>query len=87
MEYHLKNREEVEKFIVNEVLNSSEARDFLGITRARLSKLISDGKLIPIKRLPKDSWFLRSDLESKKDELEELRKKYRPYDEGDSGES
>lgn len=87
MEYHLKGRSEVEEFIVNEVLNSAEAREYLGISRARLSTMISDGKLVPIKKLPKDSWFLRSDLERKKEELEELRKKYRPYDAGDHNEN
>jgi hypothetical protein len=35
----------------------------------------------PVKELPRGSLFLRSDIEVKKKELEQLRKKYRPYDE------
>jgi hypothetical protein len=80
LEYHLKNRKEVERFIIEEVLTTSEAMKVLGITRSRMSQLISDGKLIPVKKLRGDSLFLRKDIEEKKKELEERRKKYRPYD-------
>ncbi|RAP15264.1 hypothetical protein HS9_00591 [Bacillus velezensis] len=45
-----------------------------------MSQLISGGKLTPIKKLRGVSLFLRSDIERKKKELEESRKKYRPYD-------
>ncbi|MDQ0340282.1 hypothetical protein J2S00_003087 [Caldalkalibacillus uzonensis] len=78
--YQFKDRDDLRKFIQENVLNSSEAREFLEISRVRLSQMISDGKLEPIKKLPKDSLFLKADLEEKKKELEALRKKYRPYD-------
>ncbi|MEB3752464.1 hypothetical protein EP10_003379 [Geobacillus icigianus] len=80
MEYHLKNREEVECFIKNEVLTTSEVVEILGVTRQRISQMISAGKLNPIKKLRGDSLFLRQDIEERKKELEALRKKYRPYD-------
>jgi hypothetical protein len=80
LEYHLKNRKEVERFIIEEVLTTSEAMKLLEITRSRMSQLISDGKLTPVKKLRGDSLFLRKDIEEKKKELEERRKKYRPYD-------
>ncbi|WP_406589999.1 helix-turn-helix transcriptional regulator [Bacillus atrophaeus] len=80
MEYHLKNRQEVEDFIKNEVLTAPEAQEILGVKRARMYQLIRDDKLVPIKKLEKVSLFLRSDVEQKKKELEESRKKYRPYD-------
>lgn len=78
--YQFKDRDELRKFIQVNVLNSSEAREFLNISRARMSKMIKEDKLHPIKKLPKDSLFLKEDLEEKKRELEVLRKKYRPYD-------
>lgn len=81
MKYYLESREEVEDFIRNEVLTSPEAIELLGISKARMTKLLEDGKVIPIKKLPRGSLFLRSDIEQKKKELEQLRKKYRPYDE------
>ncbi|MBW7976602.1 helix-turn-helix domain-containing protein [Bacillus velezensis] len=80
MEYHLKNRQEVEDFIKTEVLTTPEAKEILGVTTTRMSQLISNGKLTPIKKLRGVSLFLRSDIERKKKELEESRKKYRPYD-------
>ncbi|MGG3721582.1 helix-turn-helix domain-containing protein [Bacillus subtilis] len=81
MEYHLKSRQEVEDFIRREVLTTNEAAELLGVNRARMSQLISSGKLNPIKKLSGISLFLRTDLEEKKKELEASRKKYRPYDE------
>ncbi|MCY8911050.1 DNA-binding protein [Bacillus atrophaeus] len=80
MEYHLKSRQEVEDFIKTEVLTTPEAKEILGVTTTRMSQLISGGKLMPIKKLRGVSLFLRSDIERKKKELEESRKKYRPYD-------
>ncbi|AVI28280.1 helix-turn-helix domain-containing protein [Bacillus velezensis] len=80
MEYHLKSRKEVEDFIKTEVLTTPEAKEILGVTTTRMSQLISGGKLTPIKKLRGVSLFLRSDIERKKKELEESRKKYRPYD-------
>ncbi|AZV50374.1 DNA-binding protein [Bacillus halotolerans] len=81
MEHHLKSRQEVEDFIRREVLTTNEAAELLGVNRARISQLISSGKLIPVKKLSGISLFLRTDLEEKKKELEAGRKKYRPYDE------
>ncbi|MEG7378895.1 helix-turn-helix domain-containing protein [Bacillus subtilis] len=81
MEYHLKSRQEVEDFIRREVLTTNEAAELLGVNRARISQLISSGKLNPVKKLRGISLFLRTDLEEKKKELEAGRKKYRPYDE------
>ncbi|MCV4327781.1 helix-turn-helix domain-containing protein, partial [Bacillus velezensis] len=63
-----------------EVLTTPEAKEILGVTTTRMSQLISGGKLTPIKKLRGVSLFLRSDIERKKKELEESRKKYRPYD-------
>lgn len=80
MEYHLKSRKEVEEFIINEVLTTGEAIELLGITRQNLNSLVKRGKLKPIKELPREKLFLKSDLMQRKKEQEELRKKYRPYD-------
>ncbi|HFK1717448.1 TPA: DNA-binding protein [Bacillus cereus] len=79
MRYDLKSREEVEDFIRNEVLTAPEAIEILSITRARMSQLIKQGKITPVKKLDKVSLFLRVDVEEKRKELEALREKYRPY--------
>lgn len=80
MQYHFTSRKELEDFIKNEVLATSEVVEILGVTRQRVSQMISAGKLNPIKKLRGDSLFLRQDIEERKKELEALRKKYRPYD-------
>ncbi|MEB8651861.1 helix-turn-helix domain-containing protein [Bacillus cereus] len=79
MRYDLKSREEVEDFIRNEVLTAPEAIEILSITRARMSQLIKQGKITPVKKLDKVSLFLRADVEEKRKELVTLREKYQPY--------
>lgn len=80
MKIVLENREDIEKFVRNELLTTPDAMEILGVNRSRMSQMIDEGKLTPIRKLPKISLFLRSDIERKKKELEQLRKKYRPYD-------
>lgn len=80
MQYHLNSRQEVEDFIRNEVLTTSEVKEILNVTRQRLHALVSAEKLKPIKRLKSESLFLRTDIERLQAELREARKKYRPYE-------
>ncbi|MDA2052299.1 DNA-binding protein [Bacillus cereus] len=80
MKYHLNSREEVESFIREEVLITAEAMEILDVNRSRMSAMVKAGKLTPIKKLGNVSIFLKSDIEAKKEELEELRAKFRPYD-------
>lgn len=76
-----KTDEELEAFLQDNVLISSEACELLGISRSRLSRLISDRTIIPFKKSGNVSLFLKNKLEAQKPELEEKRKKFRPYDE------
>ncbi|KYQ03771.1 hypothetical protein B4079_1053 [Bacillus cereus] len=46
-----------------------------------MSVMIKSGKLTPVKKLGNVSLFLKADIETKKEELEGLREKFRPYDE------
>ncbi|MFS1514533.1 DNA-binding protein [Chengkuizengella sp. SCS-71B] len=78
--YQFKDRKEIKEFIAAEVLTSAEVIDVLDISRARLSQMIKDGKIIPIKKTKRDSLFLKVEIEEKKVEMSELRKKYRPYE-------
>lgn len=80
MKYHLNSREEVENFIREEVLITAEAMEILDVNRSRMSAMVKAGKLTPIKKLGNVSIFLKADIEAKKEELEELRAKFRPYD-------
>ncbi|RJS58995.1 helix-turn-helix domain-containing protein [Bacillus sp. PK3_68] len=80
MEYHLKNREEVERFVIEQVLTTSKAIEILSVTRQKMKSLISTKKITPVKKLNRETLFLRSDIEARKAEQDELRKKYHPFD-------
>ncbi|MCZ8480273.1 MULTISPECIES: helix-turn-helix domain-containing protein [Bacillus subtilis group] len=69
------------KFIQEEVLTATEAGELLGITRQRLSTLVTSGKLKPVKKVGTVALFLLGHVQALKKELEAGRKKYRPYDE------
>ncbi|MDY8162298.1 helix-turn-helix domain-containing protein [Bacillus thuringiensis] len=69
---------EKRQWVFDNVLTTPEAIELLGISRARLSHMIRNGKITPIKKLGCVSLFLREDLEKKLEELIALRKKYRP---------
>ncbi|MFK4313129.1 MULTISPECIES: helix-turn-helix domain-containing protein [unclassified Bacillus (in: firmicutes)] len=69
---------EKRKWVFDNVLTTPEAIELLGISRARLSHMIRNGKITPIKKLGCVSLFLREDLEKKLEELILLRKKYQP---------
>ncbi|OEC03020.1 DNA-binding protein [Lysinibacillus sphaericus] len=79
MKYEFSTTEELLEFLNAELLSAAEAAEVLEISKARLGQLMKDGKLKAAKDQPK--MFLKSVLLEKKDELESLRKKYRPYDE------
>ncbi|PAK47603.1 helix-turn-helix domain-containing protein [Priestia megaterium] len=68
------------KFIRECVLTSPEAIELLEISRPRLSKMIKDGKIEPVKKSGAISLFLKDDLVEKKKELIKLREKYGPFD-------
>ncbi|KYG92336.1 DNA-binding protein [[Bacillus] sp. KCTC 13219] len=78
MEYKFASTEELLEFLNEELLSAAEATEILDISKARLGQLVKSGKLIAVKDQPK--MFLRSMLLEKKEELELLRQKYRPYD-------
>lgn len=79
MKYTFGSTEELLEFLNAELVSAAEAAEILEISKVRLGKLVKDGKLIAAKEQPK--MFLKSMLLEKKDELETLRKKFRPYDE------
>ncbi|WP_017696940.1 helix-turn-helix domain-containing protein [Bacillus subtilis] len=77
MEYHLKSRQEVEDFIHNEVLSTTEVAEILNVNKQRMSALINTERIIPVKKIGRTGLFLRQDVEDLKKELE-ANQKYRP---------
>lgn len=74
--YRFNDKEELLDFIRNEVLTTQEAIEYLEVTPQAFSSLVKRKKVIPIK----EKLYLKSDLEVRKKEAEQLKKKYRPYD-------
>ncbi|WP_242284714.1 helix-turn-helix domain-containing protein [Bacillus cereus] len=66
------------RWVYDNVLTTPEALSILGVSRARMSRMIKDGKITPIKKQGCTSLFLREDLEKKLEELIILREKYQP---------
>ncbi|KAA0782579.1 helix-turn-helix domain-containing protein [Bacillus sp. BB56-3] len=82
--YHFNSREELMQFMENDILTVTEASEIMGFSRQRFNKLVSDGRLTPIKKAKgtkSPNLFLRSDVEQMHQELKVLRDKYRPYEE------
>lgn len=71
-------REKVEEFIKSEVINTTEAIEILGISRVRISQLISEGKIRYIKRTKTDTLFFRKDVEERAKEAKKLKEKFSP---------
>ncbi len=78
--YQFESKEELANFIKQQVMFSSEVIEYLGVSRQTLNSLVHRGKLVPIKDDKNTKLFLRSDVEDRKQEADELKKKYRPYD-------
>lgn len=61
-----------DKMIRELVLTSKEVTEILDINRSRLSQMAKSGKLMPIKK----NVYLLSDVLKRKEQQEELRRKY-----------
>ncbi|PGC57712.1 helix-turn-helix domain-containing protein [Bacillus wiedmannii] len=66
------------KWAYDNILTTPEAILFLGISRSRMSNMIKNGKIVPLKKQGAISLFLREDLENKLEELIILRAKFQP---------
>ncbi|WP_224930557.1 helix-turn-helix domain-containing protein [Bacillus safensis] len=56
-EYYILQPLDKRKFIETEVLLTSEAIEFLGISQARMSALIKTGKITPVKKSGASIYF------------------------------
>ncbi|MCR2044637.1 helix-turn-helix domain-containing protein [Anaerosalibacter massiliensis] len=66
------NRDELFKFIDENIMDTEEVTKYLGISRQRLYDLIKKDILVPIRK----GIYLREDAEKRKEEQGELREKY-----------
>lgn len=58
--------------VVKDLFFSKEAAEYLGISSQRLNQLVHAGQVIPIKKTPAGSLFLRQDLDERKRNLKTI---------------
>ncbi|EJW17599.1 DNA-binding protein [Paenibacillus alvei] len=75
MKLNFESKEEISKFIADEVLSTNEALQLLGGTRQNLHKSIKLGKIRPIKATERERWFFKEDILSRKAEIEKYHDK------------
>ncbi|MDN8590799.1 MULTISPECIES: helix-turn-helix domain-containing protein [Paenibacillus] len=73
-------RDDLIRIIQENVLTSAETVELLGVSKQNLLSLVQRGKLQPVKESGSVRLFLKSDVEDRKREAEQLREKYRPYE-------
>ncbi|SKA99825.1 hypothetical protein SAMN05443428_13820 [Caloramator quimbayensis] len=60
--YQFNSKEELKKFLSEEIINTAEAVQILNCTRQNIDDLVKRGKLVPIKIFPRDRLFFKSDI-------------------------
>ncbi|GED15025.1 MerR family transcriptional regulator [Aneurinibacillus migulanus] len=73
-EITFKSKDELTAFIVNEVINTTEALEILGCSRQNLNDLIKRKVITPIKELPRDRLFYKSDILKRKEQVEKRKR-------------
>ncbi|KNF06989.1 hypothetical protein CLPU_36c00050 [Gottschalkia purinilytica] len=65
MSYNFKDKDDLRDFLVDELINTSEATKILDCTRQNIDDLVRRKKLVPIKVFPRDRIFFKSDVLSR----------------------
>jgi excisionase family DNA binding protein len=73
-------RDELTKIIEQELMSTNEVSELLSVTVQAVRSMVKRGKLVPLKDDGHLRLFWRKDIEQRKQELETLRPKYRPYE-------
>ncbi|MCU4767784.1 DNA-binding protein [Bacillus toyonensis] len=65
--YNFETKEELIRFIQEEIVNTSEALEILGCSRQNLNVMVQKEKVKPIKEMVRDRLYFKEDiLENKK---------------------
>lgn len=62
MEINIQSRDELEKFLAEEIVNTTEAIQLLGCSRQNLHEQVLKGNIRPIRVMQKDRLFLKEDI-------------------------
>ncbi|MFL0198232.1 helix-turn-helix transcriptional regulator [Clostridium sp. WILCCON 0269] len=64
--YQFNSKEELFKFLFDNIINTKEATQILGCSRQNIDDLVKRSKLVPIKVFPRDRLFLKEDVLARK---------------------
>ena len=67
--YNFESKEELIKFVNDEIVNTSEALKILECSRQNLNKLVKSGTLVPIKEMVRDRLFFKADILNRKEQM------------------
>lgn len=67
--YKFETKEELVRFINDEIVNTSEALDILGCSRQNLNMMIKKEKITPIKEMVRDRLFFKEDILKSKEQM------------------
>ena len=68
--YTFHSKKDLQEFIKNEIINTSETIEILGCTRQNLHDLVRRGVLNPIKEMVRDRLFFKEDVLERKHYME-----------------
>ncbi|MFY0127915.1 DNA-binding protein [Bacillus cytotoxicus] len=67
--YKFETKEDLIRFINEEIVNTSEALEILGCSRQNLNKMIQKEKVNPIREFPKDRLYFKEDIFKAKEQM------------------
>ena len=67
--YNFETKEELIRFVNDEIVNTSEALEILECSRQNLNKLVKSGTLVPIKEMVRDRLFFKKDILNRKEQM------------------
>ncbi|AMR06418.1 hypothetical protein [Bacillus thuringiensis] len=67
--YKFETKDELIRFIQDEIVNTSEALDILGCSRQNLNVMVQKEKVKPIKEMSRDRLYFKEDIIKSKEQM------------------
>ncbi|EJP81440.1 DNA-binding protein [Bacillus cereus] len=67
--YKFETKDELIRFIQDEIVNTSEALDILGCSRQNLNVMVQKEKVKPIKEMSRDRLYFKEDILKSKEQM------------------
>ncbi|HDR7616966.1 DNA-binding protein [Bacillus mycoides] len=67
--YKFETKDDLIRFIQDEIVNTSEALEILGCSRQNLNVMVQKEKVKPIKEMPRDRLYFKEDILKSKEQM------------------